>query len=309
MATLTRTNHALAIPPDRQYDVVANVYEDSALLQLADVRQMTSAVQDVITAGSFTFPAGMSNVAEAGMKPTADGSLGSYQLVAQKMAVFVVVSDELLAEASGVDIVSFYQDAITQQMAKLIDVHGLAGGGPFGTESLAGAAAAAAGAHVQSFTGTIAAPTGVVPAFTNAMNAVEADDYVPTGFLGARPVKGLFRSLVDGGGRPLLMESFTADVPDQLYGEPIYWLGRGVFPTGASALRAIVGDFSQYVIGIRDELTFSLHNEGTIELTPGNAATAVNLLQQNLTALRAELRLGAKVIDNKSFARVNQPAT
>ena len=308
MAVLSRTNTALAIPPDKQYEVTANVYDDSALLQLADVRQMTSAVQDVITAGSFTFPAGMSNVAEAGLKPTADGTLGSYQLVAQKMAVFVVVTDELLQE-SAVDIISFYQDAITQQMAKLIDTHGLAGGGPFGTESLANAASAAGGAHVQAFTGTIAAPTGVVGALTNGMNSIEADDFVPTGWLLARPVKGLLRNINDTTGRPILAESFQADVPDTLWGEPMYYLGRGVFPTGASALRAIVGDFSQYVIGIRDELTFSLHNEGTIELTPGNAATQVNLLQQNLTALRAEMRLGAKVIDNKAFARINQPAT
>jgi HK97 family phage major capsid protein len=308
MATLSRTNMALAVPPDKQYEVTANVYDDSALLQLADVRQMTSAVQDVITAGAFTFPAGMSNVAEAGAKPTADGTLGSYQLVAQKMAVFVVVTDELLAE-SAIDIISFYQDAITQQMAKLIDVHGLTGGGPFGTENLAAAATAAGGAHVQAFTGTTAAPTGVVAAFTNAMNSIEADDLVPTGFLSARPVKGLFRSLTDSAGRPLLMESYTADVPDQLYGEPIYWQGRGVFPTGIGALRAIVGDFSQYIIGIRDELSFSLHNEGTIRMIPGDATSDVNLLQQNLTALRAEMRLGSKVIDNKAFARVNNPAT
>lgn len=300
MATQTRSNHALAIPEDKSYEVVANVYEDSALLQLADVRQMTAAVQDVVTASNFTFPAGMSNVPEASAKPVADGSLASYQLVAQKMAVFVIVSDELLAE-SAIDIISFYQDALTQQFAKLIDVHGLTGGGPFGTENLAAAATAAGGAHVQAFTGTIASPTGVPAAFAGSMGAIEADDFVPNGFLSARSVKGILRQLNDTTGRPLYLDSLTADTPDQIYGEPIYYLGRGVFPTGASALRAIAGDFSQFIIGIRDELSFSLHSEGTIGTT--------NLLENNLTALRAEMRLGAKVIDNKAFARINQPAT
>lgn len=300
MATLTRTNHALAIPQDKSFEVVANVYDDSALLQLADVRQMTAAVQDVVTAGTFTFPAGMSNVAEAAAKPTADGALASYQIVAQKMAVFVIVSDELLAEAA-VDIVSFYQDALTQQFAKLIDVHGITGGGPFGTENLAAASTAAAGAHIQVFTGTIAAPTGIPGAFAGALGAIEGDDYTPNGFLSARAVKSNLRQLNDSTGRPMYLDSLTSEAPDQIYGEPIYYLGRGVFPTGASALRAICGDFSQYIIGIRDELSFSLHSEGSVG--------TVNLLETNTVALRAEMRLGAKIVDNKAFARINQPAT
>ena len=132
------------------------------------------------------------------------------------------------------------------------------------------------------------------------MGAIEADDYVPNGFLSARAVKGFLRTLNDSQGRPLYIDSLTADTPDQIYGEPIYYLGRGVFPTGASALRAIAGDFSQFVIGIRDELSFSLHNEGTV--------AGVNLLETNQVALRAEMRLGSKVLDANAFARINNAA-
>ena len=307
MAVLTRTNQALAIPSEKQYDVVANVYDSSAVLQLADVRQMRAAVEDVITAGSFTFPAGMSNVAEAAAKPQADGTLGSYQLVAQKMAVFVIVSDELLAE-SAIDIIEYYQDALTQQFAKLIDVHALAGGGPFGTENLGAAATAAGGAHVQVLGGTIAAPTNVHIAVRDAIGAIETDDQAPNGALLARALKAVLRAANDSQNRPLMMESITQDMPDQLYGEPAYFLGRGAFPTSAAnSLRGVVGDFSQYVIGIRDELSFSLHSEGS--LTTAAGGVAVNLLEQNLTALRAEMRLGAKVLTNTAFARVNNPAT
>ena len=301
MASLTRTNTALAIPSEKSYEVVANVYDASLMLQRADVRQMRAAVEDVVTAGTFTFPAGMSNVAEAGVKPTADGTLASYQLVAQKMAVFVTVTEELLAE-SAIDIISFYQTALTQQFAKLIDVHALAGGGPFGTENLSAAAAAAGGAHVQVLGGTIAAPTNAHTSVANAIGSIESDDLSPSGIMLAQALKAHFRGLNDTTGRPLYIESLTADVPDQLYGEPVNYIGRGVFPTaGASTLRGIVGDFSQYIIGIRDQLSFSLHNEGTVG--------GINLLETNQVALRAEMRLGAKVVDNKAFARINNPAT
>lgn len=301
MASLTRTNQALAIPQEKNFDVIANIYDTSLMLQLADVRQMRAAVEDVVTAGTFTFPAGMSNVAEAGVKPTADGTLASYQLVAQKMAVFVTVTDELLAE-SAVDMISYYQSALTQQFAKLIDVHALIGGGPFGTENLGAAAAAAGGAHVQVLGGTIAAPTAPHTSVMNAIGAVETDDLSPSGIMLAQSLKANFRGLNDTTGRPLYIEGLTSDVPDQLYGEPVYYIGRGVFPTSAaSTLRGVVGDFSQYIIGIRDQLSFSLHSEGTVG--------GINLLETNQTALRAEMRLGGKIVNNLAFSRLNNPAT
>jgi HK97 family phage major capsid protein len=301
VAPITRTTHALAIPQEKSFEVVANVYGESAVLQLADVRQMTAAVEDIVTAGTVTWPANMSNVPEAGAKPTFSSTLASLQLVAQKMATALIVTEELLAE-SAIDIVNFHQQMITQRMAQLIDVHALVGGGPFGTENLGAAATAATGAHIQVITGTMAAPTAQHLSFSKAIGAIEADDFQPNGILSQRSMKGDLRVLADSQQRPLYVESLTSDTPDMLYGQPVYYLGRGTFPTAAaSTLRAIVGDFSQYIIGIRDELTFSLHNEGTID--------GVNLLETNQVALKAEMRLGAKIVDNKAFSRINNPAT
>lgn len=293
MAPLTRTNQALAIPQEKSYDITVNVYDQSAILQLADVRPMAAAVEDVVTAGTFTFPAGMSNVAELGVKPTADGTLASYQLVAQKMAVFVIVSDELVAE-SAVDIIEFYQEALEQQFAKLIDGHAINGGGPFGTENLAAAAAAAGANHI------IVESSDRSRDLSKMLTSVEDEDLIPNGFLAARRMKSELRDLRDSQNRPLYLDSLTSDTPDQIYGEPIFYLGRGTFPNALNDIQAIAGDFTQYLVGIRDELTFSLHNEGTVGGT--------NLLEQNATALRAEMRLGAKVINNKAFSRLNNPA-
>lgn len=302
-----------AIPQDKSFEVVANIYEDSAMLQVADVRRMTSAVQDVITAGTLNFPAGLGNVAETSQKPVADGALSSYQLVANKMAVFLLVSDELLAE-SAVDIVSFYQDAITQEMAKRIDTYAALGGAntPFASNA-AGSATTAGGNHVQVIGGTLAAPTLILDKLTGAYNSIEADDYIPTGWLIQRSLKGLLRSSNDSTGRPLLTENFQGDVPDTIWGEPAYFLGRGVFPTvAANSLRAVIGDFSQFVIGIRDDLEFSLHSEGVVEIagTPNTwGANQINLLQQNVKALKAEMRLGGIITAAAAFARLNSPAT
>ena len=300
---LSRTNQALAIPASKSFDVVANIYGESALLQLADVRQMSAAVEDVVTAGSFTFGNGTNvfNVAEAAAKPETTGTLSSYQLVAQKMATFVIVSEELLAE-SAVDIVGFYQDVIEQRFALAIDQFALGlTGGPFGSENLAAAATAAGAGHTVVHGGTIAAPTGTHTAVASALGAVEGKDYAPNGILLARRLKGVLRTTTTTG-TPVVQATVTDDIEPTMYGEPVYFLGRAAFPTAAaSTITGVVGDFSQYVIGIRDDLSFSLHNEGTV--------AGINLLETNQVALRAEMRLGAKVLDANAFARINNAAS
>lgn len=302
---LSRTNQALAIPASKSFDVVANVYGQSALLQLADVRQMTAAVEDVVTAGAFTFGNGTNvfNVAEAAVKPETTGTLASYQLVAAKMATFVIVSEELLAE-TPLDMISFYQDVIEQRFALAIDQYGLGsvtGSGPFGSENLGAAATAAGAGHTVVLSGTVAATTNVHTAVASALGAVEGKDYAPNGILLQRRLKGILRTTTTTG-TPVVQATITDDVEPSMYGEPVYFLGRGAFATAAvNTLSGIVGDFSQYVIGIRDELVFSLHNEGTV--------AGINLLETNQVALRAEMRLAGKVLDSNAFARINNAAT
>ena len=287
---MTRTNMSLAIPADTQYEVAVDIYGQSAMLQLADVRQMTSAVEDHVVAGDFNWPAGMANVAEGAAKPTVDGGLDSWQIVANKMAVFVIVTDELLAE-SAVDIVQYYRDAISQRMSQLIDLHAIHGGGPFGTESLVNGAAS---------TVTIGTGVDIASDFAATLAAVEDADHAPSGFLSARRLKSQLRDLRDLNQRPVYNESLTADTPDQVWGEPIYYIGRNMFPNDLSAVQAVAGDFSRYIIGMREQLTFSLHNEGTVD--------GINLLESNQTALRAEMRLGAKVTTGDAFALLSNAA-
>jgi len=285
---LNRTNHALIVPEETSYDIIADVYDSSAILQLADVRPMTAAVENVVISDGFTWPAGMENVAEGTAKPVAEGAMATYELVAKKMAVFVVVTDELLAD-SPVDIIAYYQSAITQRFQQLIDIHAIAGGGPFGADGLEDVAG-----H-SSVIGT-AGHVDLAGTFADAFAAVEDLDYAVTGTLAARRLKSQLRVLRDGNDRPLYIDSLVSNTPDQIYGEPILYVGRGLFTNTADDTQAITGDFSKFVIGIREQLQFSLHSEGTVG--------GINLLETNQTALRAEMRLGGVIADADAFAKI-----
>lgn len=287
---LTRTNQALIVPDDLSYEIVADVYGTSAVLQLADVGPMVGATETVVVSDGFTWGSGMENVAEGSAKPVTEGALDSFQVVAQKMATFVIVTDELLKD-SPFDIISYYRDALTQRFQYLIDYHAIAGGGPFGTDGLEDAA-----------TESIAIGTGgdLADDVAAAFAAVEDEDFQITGTLASRRLKSQLRVLRDDNNRPLYIDSLTSDTPDSIYGEPLMYLGRGVFGSGAGDTVAITGDFSKFKVRIREELSFSLHNEGIVD--------SINLLETNQTALRAEMRLGGVITDGDAFAALTNPA-
>jgi HK97 family phage major capsid protein len=306
-------NMIKTIDQDLQREIVANVYEDSAFLRLANVIEMSSAAMEIVTGtGDITVPVtggaasqGAANVAEGEAKPESTGGMTSYTITANKMATFMIFSDELLSE-TAVDLITYYQDALEQKFAKFIDTYALLGGGPFGNEAVGNATTITQSEELGAGGATTFA-TQVITGddFTNAFNVVEANDYVPNGWVLQRALKGSLRLLktASGSNEPLLATNMQQDVADEIWGEPAYFLGRGVFPTSAAdSLRGVVGDFSQYTIGIRDDLRFSLHTEGTV--------AGVNLLETNQIALRAEMRLGAKVVSPTAFVRiVNAPAT
>ena len=55
----------------------------------------------------------------------------------------------------------------------------------------------------------------------------------------------------------------------------------------------ISGDFSQLVYSIRQDITFKLFTEGVIQNSDGSIA--YNLMQQDMIALRAVMRLGWEI--------------
>ena len=55
----------------------------------------------------------------------------------------------------------------------------------------------------------------------------------------------------------------------------------------------ISGDFSQLVYSIRQDITFKLFTEGVVQNTDGSIA--YNLMQQDMVALRAVMRIGWEI--------------
>ena len=66
---------------------------------------------------------------------------------------------------------------------------------------------------------------------------------------------------------------------------------NGAFDTSKALM--ISGDFSQLVYSIRQDITFKLFTEGVVQNTDGTIA--YNLMQNDMVALRAVMRLGWEI--------------
>lgn len=118
----------------------------------------------------------------------------------------------------------------------------------------------------------------------NAMSYVEESDYNPNAVLGGVGIKSAFRMLVDSTGQPI--RGTEIDSIDKLY------VGNGSWDKTRAKL--LVGDFTQAVYAIRQDISFKILTEASIH-DPVTHELIYNLPQQDLIGIRATMRLGWEV--------------
>ena len=84
------------------------------------------------------------------------------------------------------------------------------------------------------------------------------------------------------------MQSGTAYTLD---GSPMNFPNNGAFDKTQALM--ISGDFNQLVYSIRQDITYKLFTEGVVQNTDGSIA--YNLMQNDMVALRAVMRLGWEI--------------
>lgn len=120
-------------------------------------------------------------------------------------------------------------------------------------------------------------------AINDAMVLVEESGYEVNRFLGGPDIKGKFRMMLDSNGQPVT-------------GTEIGSIPREVMKNGAwdkSLSQMIVGDFTQAVYAIRQDITVKLLTEAVIQDEEGNII--YNLAQQDMVALRFVMRFGWEI--------------
>lgn len=224
---------------------------------------------------------------DTGLKQTSDTTWGNKYLNAEELAAIVPIPEAVLDDVNY-DIWGTVQPLMEDAVARALDAAIF-----FGTNkptSWPEAIVPAIDALNQEVTRGTAAATagGLAKDISDAFDFVEADGFDVNGMIAIRTYRGKLRNVRDAEGRR--MEEVS---PTQAYGVDIQYPMRGQWPTGSGVTEAILGDFTQGILGVRKDFTYKILTEAVI--TDDQGQIIYNLAQQDMVAMRLVFRCAFQV--------------
>ena len=268
----TATNRtSIDLPVDVAQEILAKTQNESAVMALA--RQIVlpgrGAAINVIASDPEA-----AWVGETSAKTVSNPGLATKVMRAYKLAVIVPFSNEFRR-----DVASLY-DAIVERLpralAEKFDATVFGAVNAPGTDFDTFAAATAQSLSTDAYAGLVAAD-GDIAAHGGIMNGVVL---APQG-------KSILLGATDQQKRPLFINSVAEGAIPMVLGARTLQ-SKGAYKAGTPNMVGVVGDWTQAMYGTVEGVRIDYSSDAT--LTSGNAT--INLFQQNMFAVRAEIEVG-----------------
>lgn len=286
-ASINRTDADALIPPNESVEIIQGAIAQSAVLErgrkLANMtaRQYKMPVLDLLPVAYFVN-------GEHGRKQITKQAWKNKTIYAEEIAVIVPISEEVLDDAQY-DIWGEVKPRLQEAFGKKIDAAVLFGEDkPSTWRDDVVTTATAAGAVVASSGDLLAdtiGPDGVIA-------KVEDSGYFVNGHIADISMRSKFRGLIDKNGQLIFKPDVQSGTNFALDGSPINFPRNGAFDRSKALM--ISGDFSQLVYSIRQDITYKIFDQGVIQ-DPSTGEILFNLMQNDMVALRAVMRLGWEI--------------
>lgn len=285
---IDRSGAESLIPEERAREIIQGVVARSAVLtrgrRLPNMSSRTykMPVLDMLPLAYFVN-------GDTGQKKTTKMMWDKKFIVAEEIAVIVPIPETVLDD-SEYDIWAEVRPRIEEAFGKVIDGAVLFDENkPDSWRDGLVASATAAGATVtlgsaDNLYDKIMGENGVIA-------KVEDSGFFVTGHMADISMRAKLRGLKDEIGQPIFKSDMQTSTSYSLDGSPMIFPNNGSFDKVQALM--ISGDFSQLVYSIRQDITFKLFTEGVIQNTDGTIA--YNLMQQDMVALRAVMRIGWEI--------------
>lgn len=285
---IDRTGAESLIPVQESNEIIQGVVTQSSVLQrgrkLANMtsKQYKMPVLDMLPIAYFVN-------GDTGQKQTTKQAWDKKFITAEEIAVIVPIPESVLDD-SDYDIWAEVKPRIVEAFGKVID-----GAILFGAEKPSTwrddvvATATKAGAVVTL--GTEDNLYDKIMGEEGSIAKVEQSGYFVNGHMADISMRAKLRGLKDTTGNPLFKSDMQSGTNYSLDGSPMNFPNNGAFDKSKALM--ISGDFSQLVYAIRQDITFKLFTEGIVQNTDGTIA--YNLMQNDMIALRAVMRLGWEI--------------
>lgn len=276
------------IPTQEANEIIQGVVTQSAVLSAGrrlpnmTSRQYKMPVLDMLPMAYFVN-------GDTGQKKTTKMAWDKKFITAEEIAVIVPIPEAVLDD-SEYDIWAEVRPRVQEAFGKVIDGAILFDENkPTSWRNGIVSTATAAGAVVTLGTGDdlydkIMGEAGVIA-------KVEESGYFVNNHMADISMRAKLRGLRDTVGNPLFKSDLQSGTRYFLDGSPMFFPNNGSFDKSKALM--ISGDFAQLTYAIRQDITFKLFTEGVVQDTEGNIV--YNLMQNDMVALRAVMRLGWEI--------------
>jgi len=243
---------------------------------------------------------------DTGLKQTTEFSWANKYLNVEEIAVIMPIPDNVLADVDA-DLWDEAEPLLAEAFGRTLDtavMFGASAPASFPTNVVA--AAASAGNVVTQGANAVTAG-GIYGDLDDLYGLIEQDGFEVSGFTAPTSYKAKLRKARDSQGRKLDENRTSGDLRT-LDGFPIQYSMKGLWPiatvsagTPADGVQLLAADWSQFVLGVRQDISMKVLTEAVIQDNTG--AIVFNLAQQDMTAVRLTFRAGwqvANTINNEN---------
>ena len=290
---INRGTTNVLLPAEVSAEIWSKTLEESAIMSLARHISMPGPGIDIQT---ITGEPVADWVAETAAKPVSEHTFGKKVIRPFKLAVIEAFSDEFRRDKAAL-----YNECIRRlpyALSKKFDATVMGTTAPGTGFDVLGSCSKVSLIPAQNAT--------VYDQFLAVDAAISAADGVMSGIALAPQGKSIVLGAVDGVGHPLFTPGVGSGTVGNILGAAVQ-VRKGVYVAGTAgtpgvpAIVGIAGAFSDAIFGTVEGIQMSISDQATLAVGSGQSASSLNLWQNNMFAVRAEIELAFAVKDAAEF--------
>lgn len=283
---MNRKTTGVTLPEAVSTEIWGKVLESSAVMQLARKIELPGPGIKIQT---ITGEPTAAWVGETDKKPVSRHTLGTKTLAPYTIAVIEPFSNQFRRDVSAL-----YAELIRRlpyALAKTFDSTVFGGTTKPGSDFDQLSDVTSVNIKTDPWAGLVAADA-----------AVSAEGHVISGYAISPQAKSILLSAKDGNGRPLFINSVADGGIPVLLGNPVQVVKAAYLAGASDGANTIgyAGDWTKAVYGTVEGVQIAISDQAT--LTDGE--NTINLFQQNMFAVRAEIELGFRLADTTAFVKL-----
>lgn len=271
------------VPEPVSAQVIQELPAASALLQRARRVNLSSKTQrmPVLDVLPLAYWVG----GDTGLKQTTSQDWKNVDLIVEELAAIVPIPEAYLDD-SQVPIWDEVRPRMVEAIGQKIDAAALFGTDKPSTwgQSIYLSAVAAGNGVVDGGVGT---GVDLAQTVTNMAGLVAEDGFDVNGFVSKPGLSWRLVGMRSAEGIPIYQPNLQGAPGGNLYGQPLSSVNNGAWDSSEALL--IGGDWTKAIVGVRQDITFKMFDQGVISDDSGNVV--LNLMQQDAVAMRVVMRV------------------